>query len=96
MDIEKPKWVSHKFAQLDKYDYNVIEDPFDDERSLIVVINVGSDVDVRIADISTEVNSCDGYAYIDGKQIKVDRFQLRAFDAPHEKGSKLLLFSHLI
>ena len=89
MDIEKPKWVSHKFAQLDKYDYSIID--FDDERSLVVVINVGSDVDVRIADISTEVNSCDGYAYVDGKQIKVDKFQLYAFGA-----TKLLLFSHLI
>lgn len=91
MDIEEPKWVSHKFAQLDKYDYNVIEDPFDDGRSLVVVINVDSDVDVKIADISTEVNSCDGYAYVDGNKIKVDRFQLNTYTP-----TKLLLFSHLI
>lgn len=93
MEMGAPKWTTQKMAALDRYDYSIIES---DDETLVVAIEVESDVDVKIADISTEVNSCDGYAYVDHKLIKVDKFQLKKANVSHGHHVQLLLYSHYI
>lgn len=90
----KPKKIdisSKPLALLDRYDYGI--NIFTDPPEVIVSIDVDSDVDVQIADISTEINSCDGMAYVDGRIIKVKRFDLHQ---TIEGDSVLYLFADLI
>lgn len=75
--MDKPKKIdmaSQPLALLDRYDYSF--DIFTNPPEVVVQIKVDSEVDVRIADIATEINSCDGMAYVDGHIIKVTSFDL--------------------
>lgn len=75
--MDKPKKIdiaSQPLALLDRYDYSF--DIFTNPPEVVVKIKVDSEVDVQIADISTEINSCDGMAYVDGHIIKVTNFNL--------------------
>jgi len=75
--MDKPKKIdisSQPLALLDRYDYSI--DISKNYPEAVVSIKVDSEVDVAIADIATEINSCDGMAYVDGHVIKVTNFEL--------------------
>ena len=75
--MDKPKKIdihSQRLALLDRYDYSI--DISKSYPEAVVSIKVDSEVDVAIADIATEINSCDGMAYVDGHVIKVTGFDL--------------------
>ena len=75
--MDKPKklnFFSQPLALLDRYDYTI--DIYNNPPLVVVSIKVDSEVDVAIADLSTEINNTDGMAYVDGHIIKVTSFDL--------------------
>ena len=50
-------------ARLDSYDYHVVPDPI--YRKVRIAVN--SMTDIRISDITTDINSSDGHIYLEGK-----------------------------
>ena len=50
-------------ARLDSYDYHVVPDPT--YRKARIAVN--SMTDIRISDITTDINSNDGHIYLEGK-----------------------------
>lgn len=54
------------WARLDTYDYDIVPDP----TYCKVRIPVRSMNDVRISDITTDINSNDGHVYLEGKHYK--------------------------
>lgn len=55
------------YAKLDIYDYDF---RYNNGKIDLVLINVGSNHDVDIADIASEITSSDGNIYVEGNYLK--------------------------
>lgn len=69
------------YAKLDRYKYELYFDEFD--RLYKIVVDVDSNTDVDIGDISTDINSSEGRIYVEGHYARLDKMKVVNTDSGH-------------